>query len=59
MLADDVELSNLTNRLFSDPNFDFEAEIGAILARGADNAQVVMDIQEQRMHSLFMRFLTD
>jgi inosine-uridine nucleoside N-ribohydrolase len=59
MIADDEELSLFTQNLLTDPDFDFEAAIGAILAREPDNAQVVMDIRERQMRRLFMRELTN
>jgi inosine-uridine nucleoside N-ribohydrolase len=45
MIADDAELSALADRVFSDPNFDVNAAMGAILARRPDNAQVVLDVR--------------
>jgi inosine-uridine nucleoside N-ribohydrolase len=62
MLADDAELSDLVYRLFFDPDFDeydFYLAFMAILLREPDNAQVVMDIDEHKMHQLFMRAMTD
>lgn len=59
MIAGDAELSALAQQLYSDPNFDFDAALGEILAREPDNVQVVTDIRERRMRRLFMRYLTD
>jgi purine nucleosidase len=59
MLAGENELSDISDRVFSEPGFDLFAAIGAILARQPDNAQVVLDINERRMNKLFMRALTD
>jgi inosine-uridine nucleoside N-ribohydrolase len=59
MIADDQELSDFTERLLNDPNFDFAAEVGLILAREPDNSTVVMDIKELQMHMLFMKALTN
>jgi inosine-uridine nucleoside N-ribohydrolase len=58
MIADDAELSSIAERVFSDPQFNFQAAIGAILAREPDNAQVILDIQEQTMQRLLLRSLT-
>jgi purine nucleosidase len=55
MIASDEELSSLADQVFIDPNFDLEAALGAILFREPDNAQVVLDIEQDKMHSLFMR----
>ncbi|MBK8047312.1 MAG: nucleoside hydrolase [Anaerolineales bacterium] len=44
MIADDAELSGLADRAFAyppDPNFDMQAELGAILAREPDNGLLV------------------
>jgi len=58
MIVDDEELGQLADAAFSDPNFDLEAALGAILASEPDNAQVLTDINERVMHRLFMRYLT-
>lgn len=59
MIADDAELSALADQAFFDPNFDFEAAVGAILMREPDNTLVIRDINERLMRRLFMRELTD
>jgi inosine-uridine nucleoside N-ribohydrolase len=43
-IADDAELSALADQAMWDPNFDLYAELGAILYRQPDNAQVVMKV---------------
>ncbi len=58
MIADDIELSALADRVLTDPNIDLRAEMGAILAREPDNAQVVLDIDADRIHELFMQPFT-
>lgn len=47
MIADDAELSELAERAITDPDFDLEAALGAILARRPDNAQVILNIDER------------
>lgn len=58
MIAGDEELSDLAVRAFYDPNFNLEAELGAILMREPDNATVVLDLHERQIHRFFMRELT-
>jgi len=53
LIASDAELSQLA-REFSDPNFNLQATLGAILAREPDNASLVTAIDSQRMHQLFL-----
>ncbi len=59
MIANDVELSDLAQRAFTEPGFNLEMELGLILQRAPDNATVILDIRERSMHRLFMRFLTN
>jgi inosine-uridine nucleoside N-ribohydrolase len=59
MLAGENELSDIIDRYFSEPGFDLFGAIGAIVMRQPDNAQVVLDINEQRMKQMFMRTLTN
>ena len=47
MIADDAELSALIEQSLTDPDFDLEAALGAILARRPDNAQVILNINER------------
>jgi inosine-uridine nucleoside N-ribohydrolase len=47
MIASEEELNTLADRAFSDPTFNFAAEIGAILARQPDNANVVLEMGRQ------------
>lgn len=59
MIGDDAELSNLTLLAFTDPTFDLQAALGAILSREPDNAWVVMDIDEKNIRRQFMKDMTD
>jgi inosine-uridine nucleoside N-ribohydrolase len=58
MIADDAELSALVDRVFSEPGFDINAALGAILARRPDNAQVVLDVKGPTMARELERGLT-
>lgn len=58
MIASDAEFNGLADRAFSDPNFDLSAALNAILAREPNNAQLVTDIEAERMHTLFLSALT-
>lgn len=49
VLASDAELSAIADQVFSDPNFDLNAALGAILARKPDNALVILDLDEKRV----------
>jgi inosine-uridine nucleoside N-ribohydrolase len=44
MIADDNELSALSDQLFTNPNFNLHAAMGAILARQPDNSAVVLSV---------------
>jgi len=63
MIASDKELDEIANNAFPpgsnlpDPVF-VGTQIGAILARVPDNANVIMNIDEVAMHDLFMNFVT-
>jgi inosine-uridine nucleoside N-ribohydrolase len=59
MIADDVELSALADQAFTDPNFDLQLAIDAILAREPENTYIVTNIRERKMRQFFMRALTD
>ncbi|GIK56306.1 MAG: nucleoside hydrolase [Chloroflexota bacterium] len=59
MIADDVQLSSLAQRAFTEPGFDLATEIGMILFSEPDNTTMVLDIRERPMRKLFMRSLTD
>jgi inosine-uridine nucleoside N-ribohydrolase len=59
LIASDAELSQLAERVFSDPNFNIQAAEEAILAREPDNASLVTEIDSQRMHALFLNALAD
>jgi len=58
MIADDAEMSALADRVFSDPTFDINAALFAILSRRPDNAQVVLDAKGPAMARLLERGLT-
>ncbi|MBN1427697.1 MAG: nucleoside hydrolase [Anaerolineae bacterium] len=58
MIADDIELSALVDRMLAEPDIDLEAEMRAILAREPDNAQIVLDIDADKIHELFMQPFT-
>jgi inosine-uridine nucleoside N-ribohydrolase len=58
LIADDAELSSLADSAFT-PGFDINASIFAILMRQADNAQVILDVNERRMVTLIERSLTE
>lgn len=47
LLADIAELSVLAERSFGEPDFDLAAAMEHFLSRRADNAKVVLDIDEQ------------
>lgn len=55
MLSTSEELNQIAMDAFSDPNYDLNAAIGAILAREQDNADVVTDIDARRMHHIFLQ----
>jgi inosine-uridine nucleoside N-ribohydrolase len=57
MIADDVELSALADRIF-EPGFDINAAIFEILSRRPDNAQVVADVKGPAMARALERGLT-
>lgn len=59
MIADDFEMSSLAQRAFTEPDFDLEAEIGAILMREPDNGNVILTIRKQTMYRFFMQYLTN
>jgi purine nucleosidase len=56
-IADDAELSALADQAMSDPNFDLYAELGAILMRQPDNAQVVMKVNALRIKADWLKEL--
>ena len=57
MLADDAQLSGLALQAFSDPNFDLNAAIFAILSSAPPNATVVTDIDVRLMNNRFVQGL--
>ena len=56
LIATDEELSAIAESVFSDPNFDFEAALLAILLRQPDNAQFVSDVTQGSIRRVFMGF---
>lgn len=58
MIAGDDELSALADRMFSDPTFDPNQAMGAILMRRPDNAKVVLEVHGRAMAKLAERALT-
>lgn len=54
MIASDSELSEVAVRAVSDPTFNLQAALGAILAREPDNARLVTNIEAQQMRGLFL-----
>ena len=58
MIAGDVELSALADQAFSDPNFDLNAAIGAILFRQPDNASVILGVDAGDVKNAWLRALT-
>jgi inosine-uridine nucleoside N-ribohydrolase len=57
MIASDAELNRLAQQAIADPTFNLPAALDAILAREPYNAQLVTDIEEQRMRELFFSAL--
>lgn len=57
MIADDAELSLLADQAFT-PGFDINAAIGGVLARQPDNANVVLDVDENEIVRLLLRGFT-
>jgi hypothetical protein len=49
MLASDAELSAIADQVFSNPNFDLNAALGAILFRQPDNAQVILNLDDDKV----------
>ena len=57
MIADDAELSLLADQAFM-PGFDINAAIGGVLARQPDNANLVLDVDEDEIVRQLLRGLT-
>ncbi|MGC1375497.1 MAG: nucleoside hydrolase [Anaerolineales bacterium] len=49
MLASDAELSAIAGQAYSNPNFDMNAALGAILYRQPDNAQVILTLDPNQI----------
>ncbi|NIT58931.1 MAG: hypothetical protein GWN00_22725, partial [Aliifodinibius sp.] len=45
-------------RAFTDPNFDLETEIAAVLSREPDNALVVTNLKPKEMKAWFIEAIT-
>jgi inosine-uridine nucleoside N-ribohydrolase len=58
MLGSDAELSFIADQVFSDPNFDVNAAIFAILSRKADNAQTVLAVRSDKIAEAWLNALT-
>ncbi len=57
MIATDSELSAIADQAFSDPNFNLQAALGAILARQPDNAQVILTVDTDKIKSRLLNAL--
>lgn len=57
IIASDAELSRLANQKFTDPTFNLQTALGAILAREPNNARLVTNIKAQQMRELFLSTL--
>jgi hypothetical protein len=55
MIESPTNLEPLIQQHFADPSFDFDASLGAILAREPDNADVVLAVDAARIKSTFLR----
>jgi len=49
MLASDAELSAIAAQAYSDPNFDLNAALGAILYRQPDNSQTILTVDPNKI----------
>ncbi len=49
MLASDAELSAIAVQVYSDPYFDLNAALGAILYRQPDNAQIILTVDNNKI----------
>ena len=58
VLASDAELSAIADQVFSDPNFDLNAALGAILARKPDNAQVILTANSTQIEQEWLSEVT-
>jgi inosine-uridine nucleoside N-ribohydrolase len=56
-IADDAKLSALAAQAMSDPNFDIQAALGAILMSQPDNAQVVMKVNALKVKLSWLKAL--
>ena len=58
VLASDAELSAIADQVFSNPNFDLNAALGAILVRKPDNAQVILTVNAQQIEQEWLGGVT-
>lgn len=58
LLASDAELSAIAVQVYSDPNFDLNSALGAILARKPDNAQVILTVDSKRISAEWLDSVT-
>ncbi len=49
LIASDAELSAIADQAYSDPSFDLQAALGAILFRQPDNAQIVLTVNATKI----------
>lgn len=49
LLSNDAEMSSIADQAYSDPNFDLNAALGAILFRRPDNAQVILSADSKKI----------
>ncbi len=59
MIESPTNLEPLIQRHFADPSFNFDAALGAILAREPDNAEVVLSVDGARIKSTFLRAIAE
>jgi len=58
VLASDAELSAIADQVYSDPNFDLNAALGAILVRKPDNAQVILTVDSTKISQEWLSGVT-
>jgi inosine-uridine nucleoside N-ribohydrolase len=57
MIAGSKELGDMAERAVGDPSFNLQAELGAILVRQPDNAQVITELDARQAAELLIRGL--
>jgi inosine-uridine nucleoside N-ribohydrolase len=58
MLSTDAELSAIADAVFSDPFFDLNGALFAILSRQPDNAQVILEVKASKISEAWLKVLT-